>query len=65
MDKIKKSPAQLLSEIEIKPVEKLSLDRVFEWLCSRTDDEKDEETKGFITIKDLNKALKHLGTNPL
>ena len=32
MDKLKQSPAELLKDVSIKPIEKVCLDRVFDWI---------------------------------
>ena len=33
MEKLRMSPAEILKQVEIKPIEKLCLERVFKYLC--------------------------------
>ena len=63
MEKLKESPAQILKKVEIKGVEKIHLERVFQDLIKLTPDKPPHEI-GKITMNDLNKVLHFLGAHP-
>ena len=71
MDKLKKSPAELLKKVQIELVEKECLNRVFNWLKKQDpkkeeeeDSKKKEELSNRITINDLTRALRKMGCAP-
>ncbi len=63
MDKLKQSPAEILKEVQIKPIEKECLDRVFNWIIDK-DPKKPKEHKNKVGPGDITKVLVHLGIKP-
>ena len=72
MDKLKRSPAEMLNDVQIELVEKECLSRSFQWLKSQDtkksegidDEKKKEELQSKITAGDLMKALNKMDSNP-
>ena len=63
MEKLKRSPAELLAEVEIELVEQECLNRVFNWLTSQ-DPKKSVDMADKITSGDLSRALRKMGSSP-
>ena len=63
MEKLKRSPAELLAEVEIELVEQECLNRVFNWLTSQAP-KKEGESAGRVTSGDLSRALRKMGSAP-
>ena len=63
MDKLKMSPAELLKEVKIMPIEEVELNRVFDLLIKQ-DPKKPKEHMNKISAGDLHKVLNFLGCKP-
>lgn len=63
MDKLINSPAEVLKHVDIKPIEKECLDRVFKYLTAK-DTKKQEQWRKHISMMDLANTLMFLGLKP-
>ena len=63
-EKIQQSPMCILEAVQIKPIEKKALDRVFNYLIEK-DKTKHDDHKRKIGPGDLMKVLNFLGLKPL
>lgn len=63
MEKLRMSPAEILKEVQIKPIEMECLNRVFNYLISH-DTKKDEQNKDKISPMDVARVLQFLGQRP-
>ena len=63
MEKLKRSPAEQLAEVEIELVEQECLNRVFNWLTSQAP-KKEGDAAGKVTSGDLSRALRKMESAP-
>ena len=61
MDKLKKSPAEKLKEVNINTIEQDRLNEVFKYLSEQQGTEKPDEFKDKIGPQDLTKVLAKMG----